>query len=52
MPLLHLKPCTTEQAGSIFSQLEASGCTVLDDDSSIRKVATMLKSCAASRWPR
>merc|ERR1719367_2476775 len=32
MPLLHLQPCTTEQAGSIFSQLEASGCTVLDDD--------------------
>jgi len=30
--LLHLQPCTTEQAGSIFSQLEASGCTVLDDD--------------------
>merc|ERR1719414_1359420 len=32
MPLLHLEPCTPEQAGSIFSQLEASGCTVLDDD--------------------
>merc|ERR1719330_698112 len=32
MPLLHLQPCTTDQAGSIFSQLEASGCTVLDDD--------------------
>merc|ERR1719384_2719090 len=32
MPLLHLQPCTTEQAGSIFSQLEASGCTVLDED--------------------
>merc|ERR1719362_1925142 len=32
MPLLHLQPCTTEQAGSIFSQLEVSGCTVLDDD--------------------
>merc|ERR1719384_561328 len=32
MPLLHLQPCTTEQAGSIFSQLEASGCTVLDDE--------------------
>merc|ERR1719384_1946721 len=32
MPLLHLQPCTTEQAGSIFSQLEASGCTILDED--------------------
>merc|ERR1740116_255684 len=32
MPLLSLQPCTTEQASSIFSQLEASGCTVLDDD--------------------
>merc|ERR1719401_1537220 len=32
MPLLQLKSCTKEQAGSIFSQLEASGCTILDDD--------------------
>merc|ERR1719384_1404082 len=32
MPLLHLQPCTTEQAGSIFSELESSGCTILDDD--------------------
>merc|ERR1719433_392204 len=32
MPLLLLSPCTTEQAGSIFSELESSGCTVLDDD--------------------
>merc|ERR1740116_270904 len=32
MPLLLLQPCTAEQAGSIFLQLEASGCTVLDDD--------------------
>merc|ERR1719277_1927859 len=32
MPLLSLQPCTTEQAGSIFSQLEASGCTILDDE--------------------
>merc|ERR1719422_677527 len=32
MPLLHLQPCTPEQAGSIFSQLQASGCTVLDDE--------------------
>merc|ERR1719356_2250553 len=32
MPLLSLQPCTPEQASSIFSQLEASGCTVLDDD--------------------
>merc|ERR1719384_2346933 len=32
MPLLHLNPCTREQAGSIFSELGASGCTILDDD--------------------
>merc|ERR1719330_2245731 len=32
MPLLRLSPCTKEQAGTIFSELESSGCTILDDD--------------------
>merc|ERR1719277_263867 len=32
MPLLMLKRCTKEQAGSLFSQLEALGCIILDDE--------------------